>query len=107
MAAPFASSGGFQTGAPNVQAPTYNNRCQCDRRGVTAPKIVTAKPPPCGAELEELTRTAQLVNNATFRPLFVFSVVAGLYFLLCLPLSWLSLRLELRLKRNLGRAAAH
>ena len=55
---------------------------------------------------EELTRTAQLVNNATFQPLFVFTLVAVLYFLLCWPLSWLSLRLELRLKRNLGHGAA-
>lgn len=45
----------------------------------------------------ELTRAAQMVNNATFRPLIVFSIVAGLYFVLCWPLSLLSIRLEHRL----------
>jgi polar amino acid transport system permease protein len=45
----------------------------------------------------ELTRAAQMVNNATFRPLIVFSIVAGLYFMLCWPLSLLSIRLEHRL----------
>ncbi|MFI5013089.1 MAG: amino acid ABC transporter permease [Hyphomicrobiales bacterium] len=48
----------------------------------------------------ELTRAAQLVNNATFRPLIVFSIVAGLYFALCWPLSLLSLWVERRLRRR-------
>jgi polar amino acid transport system permease protein len=46
----------------------------------------------------ELTRAAQMVNNATFRPLIVFSLVAGLYFALCWPLSLLSIRLEQHLQ---------
>lgn len=44
----------------------------------------------------ELTRAGQIVNNATFRPFLVFSIVAGLYFALCWPLSWASRRLEAR-----------
>jgi polar amino acid transport system permease protein len=44
----------------------------------------------------ELTRAGQIVNNATFRPFLVFGIVAGLYFALCWPLSWLSRRLEAR-----------
>jgi polar amino acid transport system permease protein len=49
----------------------------------------------------ELSRAAQLVNNATFQPFTVFMVVAAIYFALCYPLSLLSRRLERRL--NVGR----
>jgi len=42
----------------------------------------------------ELTRAGQIVNNATFRPFLVFGIVAGIYFILCWPLSALSGRLE-------------
>ncbi len=42
----------------------------------------------------ELSRAGQLVNNATFRPLQVFLVVAILYFAICFPLSRLSRYLE-------------
>jgi len=45
----------------------------------------------------ELTRTAQMVNNATFRPFIVYGLVALLYFLLCWPLSAYSRHLERRL----------
>jgi polar amino acid transport system permease protein len=45
----------------------------------------------------ELTRTGQIINNVTFQPFLVFSVVAGIYFVLCWPLSYLSARLEQRL----------
>jgi polar amino acid transport system permease protein len=45
----------------------------------------------------ELTRAAQMVNNATFRPFIVYALVALLYFALCWPLSLLSRRLEQRL----------
>jgi polar amino acid transport system permease protein len=51
----------------------------------------------------ELTRAAQIVNNATFRPLIVYATVAGLYFVLCWPLSLLSEHLERRLERAGGR----
>lgn len=44
----------------------------------------------------ELTRTGQLVNNATFRPFLVFSIVAAIYFALCWPLSLLASHLERR-----------
>ncbi len=45
----------------------------------------------------ELTRTGQIINNVTFKPFLVFSVVAGIYFILCWPLSYLTARLEQRL----------
>ncbi len=44
----------------------------------------------------EITRAGQIINNATFQPFLVFSVVAALYFALCWPLSLLSRRLEAR-----------
>jgi polar amino acid transport system permease protein len=46
----------------------------------------------------ELTRAAQMVNNATFRPFTVYMFVTLIYFALCWPLSHLSGRLENRLK---------
>ena len=45
----------------------------------------------------ELTRAAQLLNNATFRPFTIFFSVAVLYFLLCWPLTIASRRLERRM----------
>ena len=44
----------------------------------------------------EVTRAGQIINNATFRPFLVFSIVAAIYFALCWPLSMLSRRLEQR-----------
>jgi polar amino acid transport system permease protein len=44
----------------------------------------------------EVTRAGQIINNATFRPFLVFSIVAAIYFALCWPLSMLSRRLERR-----------
>ena len=46
----------------------------------------------------ELTRAAQIVNNATFRPFIVYGIVAAVYFALCWPLSLLSEGLERRLE---------
>jgi polar amino acid transport system permease protein len=48
----------------------------------------------------ELTRAAQIVNNATFRPFIVYALVAALYFACCWPLSLLSQRLERQLDRT-------
>src|SRR3546814_14361382 len=45
----------------------------------------------------ELTRAGQIMNNVTFQPLWVFSVVALIYFVLCWPLSLLAGYLERRL----------
>jgi polar amino acid transport system permease protein len=42
----------------------------------------------------ELSRAGTLVNNATFKPFQVFTVVAAIYFLICFPLSRLSRHLE-------------
>ena len=44
----------------------------------------------------EVTRAGQIINNATFQPLVVFSVVAVIYFVLCWPLSLLAGRMERR-----------
>jgi polar amino acid transport system permease protein len=42
----------------------------------------------------EMARAGQMINNATFRPLIVFVLIALLYFSLCYPLSAWSRRLE-------------
>jgi polar amino acid transport system permease protein len=42
----------------------------------------------------EVTRSGQIINNVTFQPLIVFSVVAGIYFVLCWPLSLLAAHME-------------
>jgi polar amino acid transport system permease protein len=42
----------------------------------------------------ELSRAGTLVNNATFQPFQVFTLVAAIYFLICFPLSRLSRHLE-------------
>ena len=54
----------------------------------------------------ELTRAAQIVNNATFRPFSVYATVVVLYFALCWPLSVLSERLERRLEHVEAPTAA-
>jgi polar amino acid transport system permease protein len=51
----------------------------------------------------EVTRAGQIINNATFQPLIVFSLVAGIYFALCWPLSLLAARMERRQARALAR----
>ncbi len=49
----------------------------------------------------EITRAGQIINNATFQPLQVFTTVAALYFAICWPLSLLAARMERK------RALAH
>ena len=44
----------------------------------------------------EITRAGQIINNATFEPLLVFSAVGAIYFLLCWPLSLWAGRIERR-----------
>ncbi|KPU89295.1 amino acid ABC transporter permease [Variovorax paradoxus] len=51
----------------------------------------------------EVTRAGQIVNNATFQPLIVFSVVAAIYFVICWPLSLLAARMERKRARALAR----
>jgi polar amino acid transport system permease protein len=51
----------------------------------------------------EVTRAGQIINNATFQPLIVFSLVAAIYFALCWPLSLLAARMERRQARALAR----
>ncbi len=45
----------------------------------------------------ELTRQAQILNNVTFEPFLIFSMVGLIYFALCYPLSLYSKNLETRL----------
>jgi polar amino acid transport system permease protein len=45
----------------------------------------------------ELTRAAQVINNATFHPFTIFGLVALVYFVVCWPLSAYSRRMERRL----------
>ena len=51
----------------------------------------------------EVTRAGQIINNATFQPLVVFSVVAAIYFAICWPLSLLAARMERKRARALAR----
>ena len=51
----------------------------------------------------ELTQAGKLLNNSTFRPFTVFGIVAGIYFLLCWPLTLASRALEARLGRAYER----
>ena len=51
----------------------------------------------------EVTRAGQIINNATFEPLIVFSVVGAIYFALCWPLSLLAGRIERRQAAALAR----
>ncbi len=55
----------------------------------------------------ELTRAGQLMTNATFEPLFVYPIVALLYFLICWPLSLLGRHLERRIDRSKGTTTEH
>ena len=48
----------------------------------------------------ELTRAAQVVNNATFRPFTVYALVAAIYFAPCWPLSRIADKFERRLGRH-------
>lgn len=47
----------------------------------------------------EVTRAGQIINNATFEPFTVFSIVAAIYFVMCWPLSLLARRMERRFSR--------
>ena len=53
----------------------------------------------------EITRAGQIINNATFQPLHVFTTVAALYFVICWPLSLLAARMERKRARALARSA--
>lgn len=45
----------------------------------------------------ELARAGQIISNSLFEPFLVYMLVAGLYFLLCFPLSWWARKLENKL----------
>jgi polar amino acid transport system permease protein len=48
----------------------------------------------------ELTKTAQILTNATFQPFVIYGLVASIYFVLCYPLTRWSRGLERRLARG-------
>jgi polar amino acid transport system permease protein len=45
----------------------------------------------------ELTRRGQILNNDTFKPFLIFTMVGVIYFIVCYPLSLYSQRLETKL----------
>jgi polar amino acid transport system permease protein len=45
----------------------------------------------------DLTKAGTMLNNATFRPFLVYSLVALIYFVLYFPLSWCAKKIESRL----------
>ena len=49
---------------------------------------------------EELVRTSNAINNATFRPFTVYGLVAIIYFVLCYPLTRYARALELRAAKH-------
>lgn len=44
----------------------------------------------------ELARSGQIINNSVFQPFLIYLLIAGIYFLMCFPLSWWSRVLERR-----------
>lgn len=48
----------------------------------------------------EVTKAGTMLNNVTFRPFYVFAIVALIYFVLCYPLSLASRHLERKLARR-------
>ncbi len=50
----------------------------------------------------ELSYNAKILNNSTFEPFLWFGIAALLYFIICYPMSWLSLRLERKLTLSHG-----
>jgi polar amino acid transport system permease protein len=51
----------------------------------------------------EVTRAGQIINNATFQPLYVFTTVAAIYFVICWPLSLMAAHMERKRARALAR----
>jgi polar amino acid transport system permease protein len=48
----------------------------------------------------ELTKTAQILTNATFQPFLIFALAALIYFALCYPLTAWSRALERKVARS-------
>lgn len=48
----------------------------------------------------DLTYSAKILNNATFKPFIIFTAAALIYFAICFPLSRYARRFELRLHRR-------
>lgn len=47
----------------------------------------------------DLTYSAKVINNSTYKPFTVFTIAAVLYFIICYPMSVMSRRFERKLKR--------
>jgi polar amino acid transport system permease protein len=50
--------------------------------------------------LTELTRSGQLMANITFEPLKVYGAVGLVYFVICIPLTYYSARIEKRMNAS-------
>jgi polar amino acid transport system permease protein len=48
----------------------------------------------------ELTKSASMISNVTFKPFLVFSSVALIYFVICFPISWLATKIESKISLN-------
>jgi len=48
----------------------------------------------------ELTKSASMISNVTFKPFLVFSTVALIYFVICFPISWLATKIESKISLN-------
>ena len=51
----------------------------------------------------ELTKTSQILTNATFRPFVIYGLLALIYFAMCYPLTAYSRSLERKLGKSLAR----
>ena len=49
---------------------------------------------------QELTKSGQIVSNATFQPLFVYGIVALIYFAMCYPLTFCARLLERKMSQS-------
>jgi polar amino acid transport system permease protein len=48
----------------------------------------------------ELTKSASMISNVSFKPFLVFSSVALIYFVICFPISWLATKIESKISLN-------
>ena len=48
----------------------------------------------------DLTYSAKVINNSTFKPFVVFTIAAVIYFIICFPMSMLARHFEQKLHRT-------
>jgi len=83
---------------------TSGSAAGCDRRSIDVPtalytKLVSRRPLASTLAYSDLLYQAMQVNSITFRPLEVYTFVAGIFFITLLALSVLAHLLESRLSR--------